>query len=145
MSISTVRGPVALSVILVGATGLAGCSGISSSAAVTASPGAVPQVDQVVATAGLSSGGHEASRCGGVDDAVRDELEAAAYERGWQVNRFVADGQGCWTSAEMTVQGQTVGLVVDADQESASASLRAKDVAASSTSSTSAAEGQGQS
>lgn len=120
-----------LTVVLVGAAGLVGCSGSPSSAGVTASPGSVPRSGQVVATAALSSGGHEASRCGGVDDAARDALKAAAYEGGWAIDRFSADGDGCWTDAEMTAHGQVVRLVVDADQGAATASLRVKDVAPS--------------
>lgn len=129
MSFSAVRRSVALVVVVVGAVGLVGCSGGSSSSAlVTASPGSVPQVGQVVATVPLSEGGHEASKCGGVDDAARDALKASAYERGWTVESFAADSQGCWESAEMSAQGQTVELAVDADQDSATASLRAKDI-----------------
>jgi hypothetical protein len=90
----------------------------------------VPQIEQVVATAGLSSGGHEASQCGGVDDAARDALQASARERGWTVDRFSADDQGCWKTAEMKARGQTVQLAVDANQESSTASLRVKDVVA---------------
>lgn len=145
MSFSIARSSLSLAVALVGAAGLVGCSGSSSSALVTASPGSVPQIGQVVAAVGLSSGGHEASRCGGVDDAARDELRARAYERGWVVDRFSADGQGCWANAEMTVQGRTVGLAVDADQESATASLRVKGIASSSPSSAPGAEEKGQS
>ena len=51
---------------LVGCGGLSGCAGDMSSA--SASPGSVPRVGQVVATAELSEGGYVASRCGGVDD-----------------------------------------------------------------------------
>ena len=145
MSFSVVRVSIALSVTLVGAAGLVGCSGGFSSAQVTASPGSVPQVGQVVATTDLSSGGHDASRCGGVDDAARDALKATAYQRGWVIDRFSADGQGCWESAGMTIQGQIVGLVVDVDQESATASLRVKDVTPSSTSSDPGAERSSQS
>ena len=128
MSVSIARFFIAVAVGLVGVVSLTGCSGSSSSALVTASPGSVPQIGQVVATAGLSSGGHDASRCGGVDDAARDALQASARERGWTVDRFSADGDGCWTAAEMTAQGQVVELAVDADQESSTASLRVKDV-----------------
>ena len=45
----------------------------------------------------------------------------------------------------MTVQGRTVKLAVDADQESATASLRVKDIAPSSPSSAPGAEEKGQS
>jgi len=125
VSVWVVRGSVAVVVVVVGAAGLVGCSGGSSSSAlVTASPGSVPQIGQIVATAGLSSGGHDASRCGGVDDAARDALQASARERGWTVDRFSADDQGCWTAAEMTAQGQVVTLTVDADQKSSTASPR---------------------
>lgn len=140
MYISAVRVSVALSVTLVGTAGLVACSGGSSLAQVTASPGSVPQAGQVVATTDLSSGGHDASRCGGVDDAARDALKTTAYQRGWVIDHFSADGQGCWESAEMTIQGQIVGLVVDADQDSATASLRVKDVTPSSTTSAPGAE-----
>lgn len=127
---STTRFYATLSVGLFSVVGLVGCSGTSSSALATASPGSVPQIGQVVATAGLSSGGHEASQCGGVDDAARDTLQASARERGWTVDRFSADDQGCWKTAEMKTQGQTVQLAVDANQESSTASLRVKDVVA---------------
>ena len=127
---STTRFYAALSIGLFSVVGLVGCSGSSSSALVTASPGSVPQIEQVVATAGLSSGGHEASQCGGVDDAARDTLQASARERGWTVDRFSADDQGCWKTAEMKARGQTVQLAVDANQESSTASLRVKDVVA---------------
>ena len=133
---STTRFYAALSIGLFSVVGLVGCSVGSSSALVTASPGSVPQVGQVVATTALSSGGHEASQCGGVDDAARDALQASARERGWTVDRFSADDQGCWKTAEMKAQGQTVQLTLDANQESSTASLRVKDVVA--TSSTSA-------
>ena len=123
MYISAVRVSVALSVTLVGTAGLVACSGGSS-----------------LATTDLSSGGHDASRCGGVDDAARDALKTTAYQRGWVIDHFSADGQGCWESAEMTIQGQIVGLVVDADQDSATASLRVKDVTPSSTTSAPGAE-----
>lgn len=96
----------------------------------TASPRSVPQIEQVVATAGLSSGGHEASQCGGVIDAARDALQESAREQGWAVDRFSADDQGCWKAAEMKAQGQAVQLAVDANQESSTASLRVKDVVA---------------
>lgn len=128
MSVSIARFSIAVAAGLIGVVSLTGCSGSSSSALVTASPGSVPQLGQVVATTGLSSGGHEASRCGGVDDAARDALQASARERGWTVDHFSADGDGCWTAAEMTAQGQVVELAVDADQESSTASLRVKDV-----------------
>ena len=127
MPVLTVRGSLVLAVSLAAVVGLGGCSGSSSSAA-TASPGAVPQVGQIVAEAPLSEGGHEASRCGGVDDTVRDALTKAAYERGWEVTRFSADDQGCWAAAEMEAQGQTVELSVDADQRSGTASLRVRDI-----------------
>ena len=127
---STARFYAGLSIGLFSVVGLVGCSGSSSSALVTASPGSVPQIGQVVATAGLSSGGHEASQCGGVDDAARDALQASARERGWTVDRFSADDQGCWKAAEMKARGQTVQLAVDANQESSTASLRVKDVVA---------------
>ena len=125
---STARFYITLSIGLFSVVGLAGCSGSSSSALATASPGSVPQIGQVVATAGLSSGGHDASQCGGVNDAARDALQANAHERGWTVDRFSADDQGCWTSAEMTTQGQTVKLAVDANRKSSTASLRVKDI-----------------
>lgn len=132
MSASTVRRFAALSVALAAVAGLAGCSsGGSSSAVVTASPGSVPQIGQVVATAPLSEGGHEASKCHGVDDATRDALKKVAYERGWTVESFAADDQGCWTEAEMTAQGQPVELSVDVDQELGVASLRVKDIVVS--------------
>jgi len=134
-----------LTVVLVGATGLVGCSGSSSSAGVTASPGSVPRSGQVVATAALSSEDQEASRCGGVDDAVRDALKAAAYERGWVINRFSADGEGCWASAELASHGQVVRLALDADQGSSTASLRVKGITPSSPSSAPGAEEKGQS
>lgn len=105
---STARFYAALSIGLFSVIGLVGCSVGSSSALATASPGSVPQVGQVVATAGLSSGGHEASQCGGVDDAARDALQASARERGWTVDRFSADDQGCWKTAEMKARGQSV-------------------------------------
>lgn len=127
---STARFYAGLSIGLFSVVGLVGCSGSSSSALAMASPGSVPQIGQVVATAGLSSGGHEASQCGGVDDAARDALQASARERGWTVDRFSADDQGCWKAAEMKAQGQTVQLAVDANQESSTASLRVKDVVA---------------
>lgn len=127
MSVRTVRG-FTVPVVLAAVVGLGGCSGSSSSAEVSASPGAVPQVGQVVATAPLSEGGHEASKCHGVDDVARDGLRAAAHERGWTVSRFSADDQGCWESAEMEVQGQVVMLAVDADQDASTASLRVRDV-----------------
>lgn len=129
MSASTVRRFATLSVALAAVAGLAGCSsGGTSSALATASPGAVPQIGQIVAEAPLSEGGHEASKCGGVDDATRDALKKAAYERGWTVNSFSADDQGCWAEAEMTAQGQPVELSVDADQASGTASLRVRDI-----------------
>ena len=129
MSVSIARFSIAVTAGLVGVVSLTGCSGSSSSALVTASPGSVPQIGQIVATAGLSSRGHDASRCGGVDDAARDALQASARERGWTVDRFSADDQGCWTAAEMTAQGQVVTLTVDADQKSSTASLRVADIA----------------
>ena len=46
------------------------------------------------------------------------------------MDRFSADDQGCWKTAEMKAQGQTVQLAVDANQESSTASLRVKDVVA---------------
>lgn len=91
---STTRFYAALSIGLFSVIGLVGCSGSSSSALATASPGSVPQIGQVVATTALSSGGHEASQCGGVNDATRDALQASARERGWTVDRFSADDQG---------------------------------------------------
>lgn len=127
---STTRFYAALSIGLFSVIGLVGCSGSSSSALATASPGSVPQIGQVVATTALSSGGHEASQCGGVNDATRDALQASARERGWTVDRFSADDQGCWKAAEMKAQGQTVQLTLDANQESSTASLRVKDVIA---------------
>lgn len=127
---STTRFYTALSIGLFSVIGLVGCSGSSSSALATASPGSVPQIGQVVATTALSSGGHEASQCGGVNDATRDALQASARERGWTVDRFSADDQGCWKAAEMKAQGQTVQLTLDANQESSTASLRVKDVVA---------------
>lgn len=127
---STARFYAGLSIGLFSVVGLVGCSGSSSSALATASPGSVPQIGQVVATTALSSGGHEASQCGGVDDATRDALQASARERGWMVDRFSADDQGCWKAAEMKAQGQTVQLTLDANQESSTASLRVKDVVA---------------
>lgn len=127
---STTRFYAALSIGLFSVIGLVGCSGSSSSALATASPGSVPQIGQVVATTALSSGGHEASQCGGVNDATRDALQASARERGWTVDRFSADDQGCWKAAEMKAQGQTVQLTLDANQESSTASLRVKDVVA---------------
>lgn len=130
-----------LSVALVGVVGLAGCSGGSSSALATASPGRVPQLGQIVAEAPLSEGGHEASKCGGIDDDTREALQENAYERGWTVRSFAADVQGCWDSAEFTAEGQTVELSLDVDQESGTASLRVKDIVIVSPSASASPEG----
>lgn len=123
---------------LVGCVGLSGCAGVVSSASkASASPGSVPQVGQVVATAELSEGGYVASRCGGVDDVARKSLASDAYEHGWVVDRFSADDDGCWSAGGMTVRGQVVSLAVEADQDASTALLRVVDVAPSASASSS--------
>lgn len=119
----------------------AGCSagGPTSSSsttpttAVSASSGSVPQAGQIIASAPLSAGGYEASRCGGRDKALMEALQTAARGRGWIVDEGSTDSEGCWSSASMlVVGGQRASLVVEEDQEAGTAALRVTDIGAAS-------------
>lgn len=138
---SSSRVAVAGAVLCLGVGALVGCSGggsVSSgstaSAAASASPGSVPQAGQIIASAPLSSGGYEASRCGGRDQVLMEALQSAARERGWTVDRASTDSEGCWSAASMPVAGgQRASLAVEENEATGTASLRVVDVVASST------------